>query len=76
MWTLPHYLYYDPDHFHPSKREEFFKWYDEQVEKKMVFNVTETFFLILNTVKGILVVTHSIISQLQEKILKGFSAIF
>ena len=35
---IPHWLYYDPDTFHPAKREEFFKWYDEQVKSESIFD--------------------------------------
>ena len=35
---IPHWRYYEPDNFHPSKREEFFQWYDEQVSNKVVFD--------------------------------------
>jgi len=35
---IPHYDYYEPDTFHPSKREEFFKWYDEQVTNRFIFD--------------------------------------
>ena len=34
---IPHWHYYEPDNFHPSKREEFFQWYDEQVRNKVLF---------------------------------------
>jgi len=35
---IPHSQYYEPDTFPPAKRMEFFKWYNDQVEKKVIFD--------------------------------------
>ena len=39
--NIPHHNYYDPDAFHPSKQDEFFKWYNEQVKNPVLFNFKE-----------------------------------
>ena len=38
---IPHHSYYEPDTFHPSKRAEFFKWYEEQVNNRAFFDFKE-----------------------------------
>ena len=35
--AIPHYSYYEPDNFSPSKRAEFFEWYAEQVKQEHIF---------------------------------------
>ena len=35
---VPHWKYYEPDTFHPNKRDEFFRWYDEQVSTHFMFD--------------------------------------
>ena len=38
---LPDAKYYDPDGMKPEAREAFYKWYDTQCEKQVVFNMEE-----------------------------------
>ena len=35
---IPSSQYYEPGAFTPSKRVEFFKWYNDQVEKNVIFD--------------------------------------
>ena len=38
---MPDMIFYDPDGMSPSRKEEFFKWYDEKVSNRYIFNFKE-----------------------------------
>lgn len=35
---MPHWKYYEPDHMKPSKRDDFFKWYNQCLAERKQFN--------------------------------------
>ena len=41
MGPLPDAKYYDPDGMKPEAREAFYKWYNTQCEKQVIFNMEE-----------------------------------
>ena len=43
MDPLPDAKYYDPDSMKPEAREAFYKWYNAQCEKQVVFNMEDEF---------------------------------